>query len=92
MNTDMVIKANTVLFGDTLTHTSLSGSSSNFYTEAMFYQLLRCKNGFVSGYDNEFGLFASIFTVSKTGNGYINGNFDCGGLLAAPNIYTKYTI
>ncbi|MFM7977737.1 MAG: hypothetical protein ACKPKO_00335, partial [Candidatus Fonsibacter sp.] len=27
--------------------------------------------------------------MSKTGNGYINGNFDCGGLLTAPNIYTK---
>ena len=32
VNTDMIIKANTVLFGDTLTHTSLSGSSSNFYS------------------------------------------------------------
>ncbi|MFM7978404.1 MAG: hypothetical protein ACKPKO_03730, partial [Candidatus Fonsibacter sp.] len=29
------------------------------------------------------------FTVSKTGNGYINSNFDCGGLLTAPNIYNK---
>ncbi|MFM7987612.1 MAG: hypothetical protein ACKPKO_50685, partial [Candidatus Fonsibacter sp.] len=27
--------------------------------------------------------------MSKTGNGYINGNFDCGGLLTAPNIYNK---
>ncbi|MFM7983495.1 MAG: hypothetical protein ACKPKO_29635 [Candidatus Fonsibacter sp.] len=44
MNTDMIIKANTVLFGDTLTHTSLSGSSSNFYSEAIF-QSLRAKNG-----------------------------------------------
>ncbi|MFM7986115.1 MAG: hypothetical protein ACKPKO_43060, partial [Candidatus Fonsibacter sp.] len=34
VNTDMIIKANTVLFGDTLTHKSLSGSSSNFYSEA----------------------------------------------------------
>ncbi|MFM7982114.1 MAG: hypothetical protein ACKPKO_22625, partial [Candidatus Fonsibacter sp.] len=39
VNTDMIIKANTVLFGDTLTHTSLSGSSSSFYSEAMFYHL-----------------------------------------------------
>ncbi|MFM7980416.1 MAG: hypothetical protein ACKPKO_13970, partial [Candidatus Fonsibacter sp.] len=36
VNTDMIIKANTVLFGDTLTHTSLSGSSSNLYSEAIF--------------------------------------------------------
>ncbi|MFM7989967.1 MAG: hypothetical protein ACKPKO_62700 [Candidatus Fonsibacter sp.] len=55
-NIDMIIKANTVLFGDTLTRTSLSGSSSNFYSEAIF-QSLRANNGFVSGYDNEVGLF-----------------------------------
>ncbi|MFM7981082.1 MAG: hypothetical protein ACKPKO_17365, partial [Candidatus Fonsibacter sp.] len=30
VNTDMVIKANTVLFGYTITHTSLSGYSSKF--------------------------------------------------------------
>ncbi len=35
VNTDMIITANTVLFGDTLTHTSLYGSSSNFYSEAI---------------------------------------------------------
>ncbi|MFM7977736.1 MAG: hypothetical protein ACKPKO_00330 [Candidatus Fonsibacter sp.] len=57
VNTDMIIKANTVLFGDTLTHTSLSGSSSNFYLEANLYQSLRAKNGFLSGYDNKVGLF-----------------------------------
>ncbi|MFM7986656.1 MAG: hypothetical protein ACKPKO_45810 [Candidatus Fonsibacter sp.] len=39
MNTDMLIKANTVLFGDTLTHTSSCGSSSNFYSEAIFINL-----------------------------------------------------
>ncbi|MFM7988535.1 MAG: hypothetical protein ACKPKO_55400, partial [Candidatus Fonsibacter sp.] len=50
---------------------------------------MRAKNGFVSGYDNEVGLFTSTFTVTKSGNGYIHGNFDCGGLLTAPNIYHK---
>ena len=50
---------------------------------------MRAKNGIISGYDNEVGLFTSSFTVTKTGNGYINGNFDCGGLLTAPNIYNK---
>ncbi|MFM7980138.1 MAG: hypothetical protein ACKPKO_12560, partial [Candidatus Fonsibacter sp.] len=40
-------------------------------------------------YDNEVGLFTSTFKVTKTGNGYINGNLDCGGLLTAPNIYKK---
>ena len=39
VNTDMIIKADTVLFGDTYTHTSLSGSSSNFYSEANFINL-----------------------------------------------------
>ncbi|MFM7987878.1 MAG: hypothetical protein ACKPKO_52055, partial [Candidatus Fonsibacter sp.] len=37
----------------------------------------------------EVGLFTSTFTVSKTGNGYINGIFDCGGLLTDPNIYNN---
>ncbi|MFM7977894.1 MAG: hypothetical protein ACKPKO_01150, partial [Candidatus Fonsibacter sp.] len=89
VNTDMIINADTVLFGDTYTHKSLSGSSSNFYSEANYYQSLRATNGILSGYDNEVGLFTSTFIVSKTGNGYINGNLDCGGLLTAPNIYTK---
>ncbi|MFM7983798.1 MAG: hypothetical protein ACKPKO_31185, partial [Candidatus Fonsibacter sp.] len=62
VNTDMIIKADTVLFGDTYTHTSLSGSSSNFYSEANCYQYLRAKNGFVSEYDNEAGLFISTFS------------------------------
>ncbi|MFM7990095.1 MAG: hypothetical protein ACKPKO_63350 [Candidatus Fonsibacter sp.] len=34
VNTDMIIKADTVLFGYTYTHTSLSGSSSSFYPGA----------------------------------------------------------
>ncbi|MFM7985666.1 MAG: hypothetical protein ACKPKO_40775, partial [Candidatus Fonsibacter sp.] len=92
VNTDMIIKADTVLFGDTLTHTSLSGSSSNFYSEAHFYQYLRAKNGIESGYDNEVGLFISTFTMSKTRNGYISGNFNCGGLLTAPNIYNRIQV
>ncbi|MFM7980851.1 MAG: hypothetical protein ACKPKO_16190 [Candidatus Fonsibacter sp.] len=50
---------------------------------------MQAKSGFVSGYDNEVGLFTSTFIVSKTGNSYINGNCDCGGLLTAPNIYNK---
>ncbi|MFM7981585.1 MAG: hypothetical protein ACKPKO_19935, partial [Candidatus Fonsibacter sp.] len=60
VNTDKIIKANTVLFGYTLTHTSLSGSSSNFYSEANIYQYLRAKNGCVSGYDNEVGVFSLL--------------------------------
>ncbi|MFM7986563.1 MAG: hypothetical protein ACKPKO_45340, partial [Candidatus Fonsibacter sp.] len=39
VNTDMIIKANTVLFGDTLTHTSLSGTSPSFYTKAIFINI-----------------------------------------------------
>ncbi|MFM7980580.1 MAG: hypothetical protein ACKPKO_14805, partial [Candidatus Fonsibacter sp.] len=65
VNTDMIIKANTVLFGTTITHTSLSGSSSNFHSEAMFYLSVRAKNGSVSGYDNEVGLFTSTCTGVK---------------------------
>ncbi|MFM7986369.1 MAG: hypothetical protein ACKPKO_44365, partial [Candidatus Fonsibacter sp.] len=89
VNIDMHIKANNVIIGDTIAHTLLSGVASHFYSEAIFYQSLRAKNGIVSGYDNEVGLFTSTFTVGETGNGYINGNFDCGGLLTAPNIYNK---
>ncbi|MFM7989865.1 MAG: hypothetical protein ACKPKO_62180 [Candidatus Fonsibacter sp.] len=81
MTTDMMIKANTVVFGDNLTHTTLFGSSSNFYAESKFNQYLRAKNGFLSRYDNEVILFTSTFTVSKTGNGYIYGNLDGGGQL-----------
>ncbi|MFM7981769.1 MAG: hypothetical protein ACKPKO_20865, partial [Candidatus Fonsibacter sp.] len=88
-NTDMIIKANKVIIWDTITHTLLSGVASHFYTESNFYQYIRAKTGFESGYDNGYDIFTSTFILSKTGNGYINGNFGCGGLLTAPNIYNK---
>ncbi|MFM7989222.1 MAG: hypothetical protein ACKPKO_58900, partial [Candidatus Fonsibacter sp.] len=37
VNTDMLIKANRVLFGDTITHTLLSGAASHFYSAAGFH-------------------------------------------------------
>ncbi|MFM7978529.1 MAG: hypothetical protein ACKPKO_04370 [Candidatus Fonsibacter sp.] len=58
MNTNMIIKANKVIIGDTITHTLLSGTASHFYTEANCYQYIRAKNRFVSGYYNEVGLFS----------------------------------
>ncbi|MFM7981716.1 MAG: hypothetical protein ACKPKO_20600, partial [Candidatus Fonsibacter sp.] len=51
----------------------------------LFINILRTKNGIISGYDNADGLFTLTFTVTKSGNGYINGKFDCGGLLTTPN-------
>ncbi|MFM7981282.1 MAG: hypothetical protein ACKPKO_18400, partial [Candidatus Fonsibacter sp.] len=36
-----------------------------FLLRSCFYQFLRAKNGFVSGYDNEVGLSTSTFTMSK---------------------------
>ncbi|MFM7979404.1 MAG: hypothetical protein ACKPKO_08825, partial [Candidatus Fonsibacter sp.] len=47
------------------------------------------KNGFASRYYNEAGLFTLTFILKKTGNGYINGNCGCGGILTAQNIYNK---
>ncbi|MFM7978044.1 MAG: hypothetical protein ACKPKO_01900 [Candidatus Fonsibacter sp.] len=40
VNTDMLIKANRVLFGDTITHTLLSGAASCFYSVAEFRNLV----------------------------------------------------
>ncbi|MFM7984172.1 MAG: hypothetical protein ACKPKO_33100, partial [Candidatus Fonsibacter sp.] len=68
VNTDMTIKANMVLFGDTFTHTILSGIASDFYTQCNFYQYVRAKNGFESVYDNEYG-FSTRVSI-KNGNEY----------------------
>ncbi|MFM7984294.1 MAG: hypothetical protein ACKPKO_33720 [Candidatus Fonsibacter sp.] len=65
VNTDMMIKANKVIIGNTVTHTLLSGVASHFYTDAILYQYLRAKNGFESGYDNGDGIFTSTFILSK---------------------------
>ncbi|MFM7987918.1 MAG: hypothetical protein ACKPKO_52255, partial [Candidatus Fonsibacter sp.] len=39
VNTDMIIKANRVLLGDTIPHTLLSGTASHFYSVAEFHNL-----------------------------------------------------
>ena len=40
VNTDMIIKSNRVIIGDTITHTLLSGAVSSFYSVADFHNLI----------------------------------------------------
>ncbi|MFM7982690.1 MAG: hypothetical protein ACKPKO_25545, partial [Candidatus Fonsibacter sp.] len=40
VNTDMIIKANRVLLGDTIPHTLLSGAVSHFYSTAEFHNIV----------------------------------------------------
>ncbi|MFM7980476.1 MAG: hypothetical protein ACKPKO_14275, partial [Candidatus Fonsibacter sp.] len=40
VNTDMIIKTNRVIFGDTITHTLLSGAVSFFYSVAEIHNLI----------------------------------------------------
>ncbi|MFM7983274.1 MAG: hypothetical protein ACKPKO_28530, partial [Candidatus Fonsibacter sp.] len=40
VNTDLIIKANKVIIGDTITHTLLSGAASHFYSAAELHKLV----------------------------------------------------
>jgi hypothetical protein len=89
VNTEMIIKANNVLLGDTITHTLLSSATSQFFSGVVFNKPVQFLDGIDLGYNNADGTYTSTCIISKTGNGHINGNFSCGGILSTPNIYTK---
>ena len=89
VNTDMIIKANRVLLGDTIPHTSLSGAVSNFYSTAEFRNLTYFCDNVAVGYRDANDMFVTRFFINKNGNAYTHGNFDVAGLLTAPNIYNK---
>ncbi|MFM7988582.1 MAG: hypothetical protein ACKPKO_55645, partial [Candidatus Fonsibacter sp.] len=88
VNTDMIIKANRVLFGYTITHTLLSGAASYFYSVAEFRNLVFCDNVAV-GYRDANDIFVARFNINKNGNAYTYGNCDVAGNLSASNIYNK---
>ncbi|MFM7989836.1 MAG: hypothetical protein ACKPKO_62030, partial [Candidatus Fonsibacter sp.] len=74
VNTDMIIKANTVLCGDTLTHTSLSDHHQISTQKLSFINICGLRTD--SYQDTTAKLdFSLTFTVTKTGNSYIDGNF-----------------
>ncbi|MFM7978947.1 MAG: hypothetical protein ACKPKO_06485, partial [Candidatus Fonsibacter sp.] len=50
VNTDMIIKANRVMLGDTITHTLLSGAVSYFYSTAEFRNLVYFGDNVEVGY------------------------------------------
>ncbi|MFM7989601.1 MAG: hypothetical protein ACKPKO_60830, partial [Candidatus Fonsibacter sp.] len=91
VNTDMIIKANRVLLGDTITHTLLSGAVSYFYSTAEFRNLTFCDNVAV-GYKDANDKFVTRFSINKNGNAYTYGNFDVAGNLSASNIYNNIQV
>ncbi|MFM7983111.1 MAG: hypothetical protein ACKPKO_27705, partial [Candidatus Fonsibacter sp.] len=82
VNTDMIIKANRVLFGDTITHTLLSGAASCCYSVAEFSNLVFCDN-IAIGYRDANDIFVARLNINKNGNAYTYGNFDVAGNLSA---------
>ncbi|MFM7989100.1 MAG: hypothetical protein ACKPKO_58285, partial [Candidatus Fonsibacter sp.] len=89
VNTDMIIKANRVLFGDTITHTLLSGAASYFYSVAEFRNIVYFCDNIEVGYRDANDMFVTRFYINKNGNAYTYGNFDVAGNLSAPHIYNK---
>ena len=75
--------------GDTITHTLLSSATSQFFSGVVFNKPVQFLDGIDLGYNNADGTYTSTCIISKTGNGYINGNFSCGGILSAPKLYNK---
>ncbi|MFM7981666.1 MAG: hypothetical protein ACKPKO_20345, partial [Candidatus Fonsibacter sp.] len=63
-NTDMIIKANRVLLGDTLTHTLLAGAVSHFYSAAEFHNLIYFCDNVAVGYKDENDMFVTRFSIN----------------------------
>ena len=82
----MIINANRVLFGDTITHTLLSGAASHFYSVAEFHNLVYFGDSVAVGYRDANDMFVTRFSINKNGNAYTYGNFDVASNLTAPNI------
>ena len=65
VNTDMIIKANRVLLGDTITHTLLSGAVSYFYSTAEFRNLTYFCDNVAVGYRDANDMFVTRFFFHK---------------------------
>ena len=61
VNTDMIIKANRVLLGDTIPHTLLSGAVSHFYSVAEFHNLIYFCDNVAVGYKDANDMFITRF-------------------------------
>ncbi|MFM7985687.1 MAG: hypothetical protein ACKPKO_40880 [Candidatus Fonsibacter sp.] len=61
----MVIKFNRELFGDTSTHTLLSGAASHFYSVAEFYNLIYLGDNVAVGYKDANDIFVTRFFLKK---------------------------
>ncbi|MFM7989932.1 MAG: hypothetical protein ACKPKO_62525, partial [Candidatus Fonsibacter sp.] len=59
INTDMIIKANRVLFGDTIAHTLVSGATSYFYSVAEFRNVVYFGDSVAVGYRNANDMFVT---------------------------------
>ena len=62
----MSIKANNVLLGDTITHTLLSGATSQFFSGVVFNKPVQFLDGIEMGSDNADGTYTSTCIISKT--------------------------
>ncbi|MFM7982150.1 MAG: hypothetical protein ACKPKO_22810 [Candidatus Fonsibacter sp.] len=67
VNTDMIIKANRVLLGDTITHTLLSGAVSYFYSTAEFRNVTYFCDNVAVGYRDANDIFVTRFSINKNG-------------------------
>ena len=57
MSTDMLIKADSVIFGNTVTHTTFSGSLSSFYSVVNFNTTVQFVDSVAVGYVYTNGFF-----------------------------------
>ncbi len=74
------------LLGDTITHTLLSSATSQFFAGVVFNKPVQFLDGIDLGYNNADGIYTSTCILSKTGNGYINGQFSCGSFITQGTI------
>ncbi|MFM7988941.1 MAG: hypothetical protein ACKPKO_57475, partial [Candidatus Fonsibacter sp.] len=90
VNTDMIIKANTAFIWR-YHHTYIIIRCCISFLQSSY--LLIKTYGLSTALNQNMIMKLAFFTltciVSKTGNGYINGNFDCGGLIIAPDLYNN---
>ena len=73
MSTDMLIKADSVIFGNTVTHTTFSGSLSSFYSVVNFNTTVQFVDSVAVGYVYTNGFFKTRFSIDKHGNGFTYG-------------------
>ena len=67
VNTEMIIKANNVLWGDTITHTLLSSATSQFFSGVVFNKPVQFLDGIDLGSYNADGTYTSTCIISKQG-------------------------